>query len=200
LYTRVKVAGWAFGERLTSAQMNTLDIDHSTSVDGATLTHSSSPLVVSRRAPGLPSISDQAQWITLNQHLGYIECADANARAAFWPIRLPHGSTLTSLAVVIEPPGGHGALPISMPGFELISVTNAAALTTEVSFVTDSSASVGAYETVHTITSGALSVAILNTTKRYVLRFTSEGSTNAIAGLRFYHPFYNYTATALDPD
>lgn len=33
-FTRVKVAGWAFGERLTSAQMNALDIDHADAVDG----------------------------------------------------------------------------------------------------------------------------------------------------------------------
>ena len=33
-FPRVKSAGWAFGEILTSAQMNQLDIDHSNSVDG----------------------------------------------------------------------------------------------------------------------------------------------------------------------
>lgn len=32
-FTRVKSSGWAFGEKLTSAQMNQLDLDHSRSAD-----------------------------------------------------------------------------------------------------------------------------------------------------------------------
>lgn len=34
-FTRVKPAGWATGEILTSTQMNTLDTDHENSIDGA---------------------------------------------------------------------------------------------------------------------------------------------------------------------
>lgn len=34
-FSRVKASGWAFLEVLTSAQMNSLDIDHANSVDGA---------------------------------------------------------------------------------------------------------------------------------------------------------------------
>lgn len=33
-FSRVKVAGWAFGEILTSSQMNTLDVDHANAIDG----------------------------------------------------------------------------------------------------------------------------------------------------------------------
>src|SRR5690349_2130103 len=34
-FSKVKISGWAFGEILTSAQMNTLDTDHANAVDGA---------------------------------------------------------------------------------------------------------------------------------------------------------------------
>ncbi len=34
-FSRAKTSGWAFGEILTSAQMNSLDIDHTNAVDGA---------------------------------------------------------------------------------------------------------------------------------------------------------------------
>jgi hypothetical protein len=33
-FSRIKVANWAFGELLTSAQMNALDTDHSLAIDG----------------------------------------------------------------------------------------------------------------------------------------------------------------------
>jgi hypothetical protein len=197
-FTRVKPSGWAFGEKLTSAQLNTLDTDHANSVDVTTLSLGSTPVAVSRRAPGLPSISAPADWDTQNQHIGYVECLDVNQRAIFWPICLPHGATLTSLGVVIEPTSGHGALPVARPRFELISLTNLGITATEVAFVSDTSASVGAYQTLHTITSGVLAVVMSNTTKRYLLHFESEGSTNAIAGLKFFHPFYSFTMTNLD--
>lgn len=35
MFTRTKVSGWAFGELLTSVQMNQLDIDHANAIDGA---------------------------------------------------------------------------------------------------------------------------------------------------------------------
>lgn len=34
-FSRVKVSGWAFGEILTAAQMNSLDVDHANAIDGA---------------------------------------------------------------------------------------------------------------------------------------------------------------------
>jgi hypothetical protein len=197
-FTKVKPSGWAFGEKLTSAQLNTLDTDHGNSLDIATLSLGSTPVSVSRRAPGCPFISQPTDWDTQNQHLGYIECLVANAVSAFWPISLPNGATLTSLGVVLEPTTGHAALPVSMPRFELVSIANDGTVVSEVAFVTDSSASVIAYQTLHTIVSGALSVVINNATKRYLVAFSSEGSTNALAGLKFYHPYYSFTMLNLD--
>jgi len=45
-YTKVKPSGWAFGEKLTSAQMNLLDTDHSTAIDPTTLSLSGTRAVL----------------------------------------------------------------------------------------------------------------------------------------------------------
>jgi len=200
-YSRVKPAGWAFGEKLSSAEMNTLDTDHADAIDATTRTLGALPLNVSRRGQWLPTADLAANWDTLNLQLGYAACTTVNANRVFWPFRLPHNATLNGIVVVIEPAGGHAALPIQMPGFELISLDHFGAVTTEIPFVVDTSANVAAYQTVHGIaTPLALTIVMYNTSKHYTLCFSSEGSTNAIAGLKVFHYYYGYTMTVLDAD
>lgn len=197
-FTRAKPSGWAFGEKLLSGQMNTIDTNLANAVDVTNLGLGST-VAVSRINPFLPSIDDPAVWSTLNQNNGYIT-ANALGAACFWPLRLPHGAILTQIAVVIEPPSGHVALPASPPSFSVGSIQANGTLTTEVSNTFDSSASVGAYQTVHAITRTSLSLAINNTTKRYFVYVVTEFGANGVTASKVYLNSYSYTITALDKD
>jgi len=201
-FTRVKPSGWAFGEKLTSVQMNTLDIDHSNSVDLVTLDLGGTVGPISRVCPFLPSTDDSSgptiNWDKQNQNLGYIEAAVVGARC-YWPLKLPDGATLTAIATLIHPVGGHGALPAVMPSFKVVSIHGSLGTAAdEVSLVTDSSANTTAYQLLHAITSGSLSVVINNAAKRYLVYLETEFSTNSIIGTKVYQPYYTFTMTNLD--
>lgn len=178
--------------------MNTLDTDHANSLDVATLDLGGTIGPISRVCPFLPSIDTDASWSTLNQHAGYIEVTVVGA-TCFWPLKLPDGATLTSIATLILPAGGHGALPVSMPRFKVVSIHGSLATATdEVAFVTDSSANTTAYQLLHAITSGALSVVINNASKRYLVYLETESSTNSLVATKVYNVYYTFTMTNLD--
>src|SRR5690242_15870493 len=68
-FARVKLAGWAFGEILTSAQMNALDTDHSNAIDGAGGGDSSPTAVIGIKGKGLSvgkALGDDTYFSTAN--------------------------------------------------------------------------------------------------------------------------------------
>jgi hypothetical protein len=199
-FARVKVSGWAFGEKLTSAQMNQLDIDHSTSVDAATLDLGGTTSTIVRIARETPTFDDPANWVTgANSAIdGYFVTGSPTEQACWWPVDLPHGATLTAVRLVVQGGAGHAALPSTMPQFRIRSVTNGGVAADEVSPVADSSADATAFELVHTIEVTGLSVVISNTTKRYTLVFTAESTADGEAAFKVFHPYFDFTMTNLD--
>jgi hypothetical protein len=68
-FSRVKLGGWAFGEVLTSAQMNALDVDHTNAVDGAGGGDSSPTAVIGIKGKGLSvgkALYDDTYFSTAN--------------------------------------------------------------------------------------------------------------------------------------
>lgn len=221
-FTRVKPSGWAFGERLTSAQMNSLDIDHSNSLDKTGDTIGSSA-VVTWAGTNLPFLASRT--ITRVQHL--LPLKDDNATAENWsfiltPFRwrntgttvgtiylwldnLIDAGTLTAVHVRIKGPSGHGAFPGGAPQFmPTVRVWRGdPTLGTETalgSVATDSSASAGVYEAVHDVSVTGLTEVISETdTKHYYISITSEGGTNVILGTEIHGVRTAQTVTQLTP-
>lgn len=199
-YTKIKVSGWAFGEKLTSVQMNALDTDHSTSLDAATLSLGGTTGTITRVAAQTPTFDDPTFWTLSPADAinGFFSTGNPTEQSCWWPVHLPHGATLTAARLVIQGGSAHLALPTPMPQFRIRSVTNGGTAATEVSPTADSSADVTAFQLVHAIEVTGLSVVISNTTKRYTLIFTGEGSTDGQAGCKVYHPYFDFTMTNLD--
>jgi hypothetical protein len=199
-YTKVKPSGWAFGEKLTSAQMNLLDTDHSTAIDPTTLSLSGTSGTITRICPWAPTFDDPTYWSVspASANDGYFLTAAPTEQSCWWPLKVPHGATLTAVRIVIQPANSHSALPSIMPLFRLQSVSNGGTVVTELSPVADSAPDVATYELLHAIEITGASIAITNSAKRYTLMFTAEGSVDGASGCKVYHPYFDFTMTNLD--
>lgn len=114
-----------------------------------------------------------------------------------WEARVPDGSTIQTVSWTILPVvGPRGALP-TLPRFwvEVIDVTTGAAAFSTA--VVDSSASVAAYETLHTITSPVLGWAIDKTKHVVLVRCQGEAGGGFVALMQGFMPIVNYTRTKL---
>jgi len=120
----------------------------------------------------------------------------AVARSIAWPIELPSGSTLNTIAVKILPVGGHGALPATMPQIKFRKYVVSTATGTVSSPTVDSSADVTAYQLTHSITMSGIAEVINNATSRYLVQFECEGDANAILGTAVLGITMTFTTTA----
>jgi len=112
---------------------------------------------------------------------------------------LPNGAVITDIKVWCKGAGGHGSLPTIKPKFQLASlVVSTNTWAAEAGPFTDASGSTGAYQTLHTIDSGAISVTLDRTTKRYQLEFFGENNPNAVVGLEVYGVEVTMTVTSQD--
>lgn len=99
---------------------------------------------------------------------------------------IPHTVTGKINSISVRCAGGtgaqHAALPATMPLLRLLSIdlTTAGGTQTVVSSVTDPSASVGAYETVHTLTLAAIAQTI-SANQEYVISLAGETGANSVA-------------------
>lgn len=94
---------------------------------------------------------------------------------------MPRYGTVRRLRATLDGAAAHGGLPSTMPRIRLVRFT-AYGIGADVIDVTDASASVGAYEASHVVTSGDVSIAI-NPTDRWYIAVNGEGDTNYVAGL-----------------
>lgn len=93
--------------------------------------------------------------------------------------------TITAVTMYLNPLTGRGGLPAIMPKIDLRSIAPATSNTiTNHGTITDSSASVGAYE-VHHAATGAVSIAV-DPTRVYWLSIEGESSTNSQTDAQFY--------------
>ena len=81
-FARVKTGGWAVNEKLTSAQMNALDIDHSVSVADAYL--ASAPVLSWRPRTTLPQIFRRSTFNSFESRV--YACADNAADRLYYSI------------------------------------------------------------------------------------------------------------------
>jgi hypothetical protein len=130
-----------------------------------------------------PPLYDPTDWtFVTGNNSGLIQSLTNGGDKCAFILDLPDGYTLSDLQVYIQPPGGHGALPTTMPQFTLTRVDRNTGVATLIDTEIDASGSTGAYEAYHSIQMSGLAEVINRATRKYVLNFTAETDTNALAG------------------
>lgn len=102
------------------------------------------------------------------------------------PLSLPQGAVIKGATVRFTGAGGHAGLPANKPQMILYKVSLTSGSGTAIgSLTSDPSASVGAYETGHSITMPAMSETVDNSQYAYFLRLYCESGTNYVTGGTF---------------
>ena len=97
---------------------------------------------------------------------------------------VPLAASITTLTVQLKGASGHTGLPSTMPSIQLIQQSATAYTLTPTNTATDTSASVPAYESVHSITLSGLNVQPVN--YAWSVLINGEASTDAEVGLEVY--------------
>lgn len=183
-FTRVKPASWAIGEKLTSAQQNQLDIDHSNSVDVSLLGVNDVTITRTASDPGVPA--DFTNWGISN---GVWVTTTTTVSSITWGLSLPQASTFNAISLILKGAGGHAALPSPLPQASIFKINlNTGAQTLIGSATNDPSVNTTAYQLVHAIPIGPLAEVVDSTVNRYIVQCSSEGNTggHGVAGALFY--------------
>jgi len=107
-----------------------------------------------------------------------------NDSALYLPFDPPHGATLSAFFFWFDVPvGPHGALPSVMPRVVLTKTDITTATVTSITSLSDTTATVGAYETVHNISAFGGTEVIDRTKYRYDFTFFGESGTNGLDGI-----------------
>lgn len=146
------------------------------------------------RKMGMFHPDDPTQWTNID---GFFQTDTTSAAIAWVDLDLPHNSTLTALSVSVSAGSGHGGLPAVMPAIRAYQMTDSDSVAITVS-TSDTSASVGAFQSTHSISVSGLSVLIDRSTSRYALRFTSESGLNAADDLLLFSCTATVTMTQMD--
>lgn len=144
---------------------------------------SAGPLVFRVRL-GAPYLADFTTDWSKGAYVTYSQASVATAVSiVFEPQFLPVGQITDFKIGLSHPVGGHGSLPATMPRFLLLKRAVAATGSpTTIADVTDSSASVGAYEAYHEVAATGLTET-LSVGNVYILLINGEAGANSIAGL-----------------
>lgn len=116
------------------------------------------------------------------------------------PIHVPFGATITGVSVYVQGDSGHVGLPGTPPILNLHETDVTTGVVTSYGSYSDTSASVGAYQAVHAITSGTISVATSRAACRYTLALQTEAGANAKTLLQYLGARVSYTIAAYDED
>jgi hypothetical protein len=129
----------------------------------------------------------------------YVTQSSTAASSVSWELDVPHGATLTSVSIEIQPVA-HGSLPATMPKLTvMVMAANHITGTIAGGPTSDGSGSVGAYNTQHPIAVSGLSVVVDRTQYNYWAKFEGEASTDSLTGLIAGTPSYTCTMTEM-PD
>jgi hypothetical protein len=213
-FTRANVAGWANGERLTSTQMNQLDLDHSYAIDGnagGTYTPSAAIIIngsgiefagysganIVAAIPGRSSSyklevslaqagAIPADWSWSGSN-GFWTHDATTANILSFSVRLPPLGKLSEVRAVVSGAAGHAALPAVMPQLQI----RRAICTIGSAAIADNSLGT------QLDTSASFAAYELNheiaitglnhtivTTDSYYIRFTGETGANSVSGLQ----------------
>lgn len=198
-FTRVKPTGWAFGEQLTSAHMNTLDTDHSNSIDKRNGALEIDSISVTRIVPNNFDQIDGDWGRDATNGAWFVNTVGTVAPLTLkLNFRLPAGATLTNAQIYIKGGSGHAALPANMPVLRVVrNDLDTGTLHTIVSSFTDASPNVASFEVYHAV-GGNLTLVSAPTINDYYLWFESEYGTNEQPNLDVYGARIIFTATRLD--
>jgi hypothetical protein len=127
--------------------------------------------------------------------------AGAEGKIMYFPLLDLHdGMTITAATVRMTAAGGHGALPLLMPGICVIRrevSTGTISSLQSGGFALDSSAGLGAYEASHNVATGSAidqNNTVDTRTYEYFLLVQNEGHTNAVLGLAVHGAYITATA------
>ncbi len=150
------------------------------------------------RAAFVPSVP--ANWTSLLGGAMVQTGGTPTVSGGFQILDLPDGAVLSELRIYIDPIGGHGALPATMPKVQVFRWVPATGVSTSLVSQTDPSASVVAYEALHVITATlGTTETIDNVNNVYAVVFDSEGGANSLNGLQVEGSRAVYTVTSQDP-
>lgn len=177
-FSRANSGGWSPGNKLTATQINTIDANQSNGIDKR-----SGALEIDTRTAlqrqSIVSAIESGSW-SLGEFAHQNTAIGGTAASLIFPLRLPHGSTITAIQCWYDAGGGHAALPSIMPKIELRECTLSTDTRNTVGSQSDTSASVAAFEARHTITLSGLSYTVDNSTKAIVALVTAEFGSNAL--------------------
>ena len=191
--------GYAFGQKLPSTHMTTIATQQPNAIDGAG---------GGAYAPAAPIILNGASALQLGGNLKYTARAvgrvatyagNARTLSGNWALytndawrntaaggtlwvtldRIPHNATLDEVRMRWRGAVGHAALP-TMPKIELFRV-DTDSVRTSLGFVSDTTATIAAYEVAHNVVLPIAAVVNL-ASYRYVLEITGELGANFVSG------------------
>lgn len=120
---------------------------------------------------------------------------------ALYGFDFPHGATINSATVYIDPAGGHTVFGnIGLPVITVLSknlTTNADTILGTTGTV-DPSGTIGAYEVLHTISKTGIGATVDRSINRYYVRITLETGTDFQAGLVVVGVRCNFTVALRD--
>ncbi len=129
-----------------------------------------------------------AQWEPSAACGGFVSTV-VGSGFVWWPLDLAQGMTLTAFGVLVKGGAGHGALPAQRPRVRLVrGPLDGSAVPTVLVEVTDSAASVVAYEDEHVVTGNAGPLAIDTSLYAYWLYVVNESGANSAIGLEVSAP------------
>jgi hypothetical protein len=242
-FSRGKPTGFVTGDRLTAAQINTIDLNQSRAIDGyeggdytpaSSLRFMSQVKIGSTGYLGVESGGEFELAAGATMVLGDItdtSCATYNGRTFLTPAKVgqtsgniipdygstyscwtqstatsgalllpldsvPRIATVTNIAVRLKGAGGHAALPSTPPSIEFMSHDYLDGGLTQLAIQVDTSATPGAYETAHYISTPAVSVS-MNQLLGFVVRLKGESGDNALADLQFFSVIVYWTCSRL---
>jgi len=134
--------------------------------------------------PGAAIVNTNTRW-ALNASGDWEQTGILSSGTLELPLAdFPKSGRISGISYRVAPGTGRGGLPGGMPVYKLLQYDAFTDTTTIISSVTDSSASVGAYEAAHTQAVTGLTHNI-SATSTYSLLIEGEWSTNAQIGLVF---------------
>lgn len=152
---------------------------------------------ITRVQTSMFTASDASVW-HIDQYGDADQLTNDIVESTTCPLPLPHGVVLTAVSVRVMGATGHAGLPGTMPTIHVIRHVMPAH--TSLGTASDTSASVGAYEDVHSITVSGLNVTIDRTLYRYSVRLHGETGANFVLGLKAFAAICTYTITSYDSD
>lgn len=120
---------------------------------------------------------------------------------AVWEADVPDAATITTVSWTISPVvATRAGLPATMPKLWVEVIDTSDGSISHSADVTDASATVGDYETTHTITTAALNWTIDASVEVVLVRVQGEAGANFEAGMLAFAPICNFTRAKLAED